>query len=210
MEIRQRGAGAGSSKATESQRAPLQCSAKAGGEDLSSRGRIHDVVVDFYREVVFDDVLAPVFEEVAEVDWARHIPLLIDYWCRVLLGHDGYQGALLAAHRHVHEQEALRAEHFDRWYTLWVGAVDARSSGPTADTAKRHAAKIATTLANRLSSLEWTPPDIGTVAMNPARVSRSVEVRTAARYSAEAAAANDGPGQPAVSEVGPHAPESAV
>jgi hemoglobin len=86
--------------------------------------------VGFYRELIFDDLLAPVFEEVAEVDWASHIPHLIDYWCRVLLGHEGYQGAILAAHRHLHDQAALTPEHFDRWYSLWAMTVDARWSGP--------------------------------------------------------------------------------
>ena len=54
--------------------------------DLGGRGDIHDLVVRFYREVVFDDLLAPMFGEVAEVDWAEHIPKLIDFWARVLLG----------------------------------------------------------------------------------------------------------------------------
>ena len=70
--------------------------------DLSTRTQIHDLVVDFYREIVFDDLLAPVFGEVAEVDWAVHIPKLIDYWCRVLLAQPGYVGTILHAHRHVH------------------------------------------------------------------------------------------------------------
>ncbi|MGH9208776.1 MAG: group III truncated hemoglobin [Acidimicrobiales bacterium] len=127
-------------------------------EDVDCRRCIHDLVVAFYRELVFDDLLGPVFEEVAEVDWGRHIPLLIDYWCRVLLGHDGYRGTLLAAHRHIHSLEPLTADHFDRWYGLWVTTIDHRWAGPYADKAKNHAAKIAVTLAHRLSTLEWTPP----------------------------------------------------
>src|SRR5665647_2223468 len=63
--------------------------------DLTSRKHIHDLVVGFYRELIMDEVLGQIFEEVAEVDWSKHIPLLIDYWCRVLLGHQTYQGAIL-------------------------------------------------------------------------------------------------------------------
>lgn len=48
--------------------------------DLDTRPQIHDLVVRFYREIVFDDLLGPVFDEVAEVDWSTHIPKLIDYW----------------------------------------------------------------------------------------------------------------------------------
>ena len=35
--------------------------------DLDSRSQIHDLVVRFYREIVFDELLGPVFGEVAEV-----------------------------------------------------------------------------------------------------------------------------------------------
>ena len=125
------------------------------GGDLDSRMAIHDLVVRFYREIVFDDLLEPVFGEVAEVDWAVHIPKLIDYWCRVLLGEAGYQGELLAAHRHVHRLRPLRIEHFDRWYALWEASVDAGWAGPIAERAKRHAARIGSTLARQILDVSW-------------------------------------------------------
>jgi hemoglobin len=128
--------------------------------DLDGRGDVHDLVVHFYREIVFDDLLAPVFGEIAEVDWTVHIPLLIDYWCRVLLGEIGYSGgAILAVHRHVHHLEALRAEHFDRWYLLWAQSIDDGWAGPTAERAKRHAARVAASLASRLLGMTWEPPE---------------------------------------------------
>lgn len=126
--------------------------------DLETRADVHDLVVAFYREIAFDDLLEPVFGEVAEVDWALHIPKLIDYWCRVLLDQPGYVGTILNAHRHVHDIEPFRAEHFDRWYALWVSSIDQRWSGPNAAIAKAHAAQIAAVLAHRLLDLEWQPP----------------------------------------------------
>jgi len=126
--------------------------------DLDQRSAIHDLVVHFYREIVFDEVLDPVFSEVAEVDWAIHIPKLIDYWCRVLLGQPGYVGELVAAHRHVHDIEAFRLEHFDRWYALWVASIDAGWAGPLAERAKRHAARVGASLARQLLGVAWEPP----------------------------------------------------
>jgi truncated hemoglobin YjbI len=35
--------------------------------------------VAFYRKLVTDEVLEPVFEEGAEVHWSEHIPQLIDW-----------------------------------------------------------------------------------------------------------------------------------
>jgi hemoglobin len=125
--------------------------------DLDSRSQIHNAVVSFYRDLVMDDLLGPVFEEVAEVDWSTHIPLLIDYWCRVLLGHQNYQGTILGAHRRVHEMEPLTAELFDRWYGLWVATVDQGWAGPSSEKAKAHAAKIAGSLARQLPQIAWGP-----------------------------------------------------
>ncbi len=127
--------------------------------DLDCRAQVHHLVVGFYREIVFDDLLEPVFGEIAEVDWAEHIPRLIDYWCRVLLGESGYQGAILAAHAHLHAQEPLRVEHCDRWYGLWVRSIDDRWAGPGAERAKEHAARIMAMLARRVIGTEWAPPD---------------------------------------------------
>ena len=126
--------------------------------DLVSCAEIHDLVVEFYREVVFDDLLAPLFGEVAEVDWSQHIPKLIDYWCRILLREGSYAGAVTAAHRHLHGLEPVRAEHCDRWYVLWANCVDARWAGPAADRAKTHAASLMAGMAKHIFGFEWAPP----------------------------------------------------
>ena len=136
------------------------------GSDLSSRRAIHDLVVGFYREIVFDDLLDPVFSEDVEVDWSVHIPRLIDYWCRVLLGDASYAGSVLSAHRHVHDVSPLRLEHFDRWNSLWVRAIDDNWSGPIAERAKTHAARIGAALAHQVLHTEWRPapePSIPTI-----------------------------------------------
>jgi hemoglobin len=126
--------------------------------DLVSRAEIHDLVVEFYREVVFDDLLAPIFDEVAEVDWSQHIPKLIDYWCRILLRERSYAGAVTATHRHLHGRQPVRIEHCDRWYVLWVRTVDSRWAGPTADRAISHAARLMAAMATRIFGFEWAPP----------------------------------------------------
>ncbi len=119
-------------------------------QDLDTRSEIHDLVVRFYREVALDDLLGPIFDEVAEVDWATHIPKLIDFWCRALLGEPGYDGWFLAAHQHVDERQRFEPKFFDRWLALFVGAVDAEWTGPIADAAKVHAHHMAAVLARRL------------------------------------------------------------
>jgi hemoglobin len=126
--------------------------------DLDNRCEIHDLVIDFYREVALDPDLGHVFGEVAEVDWAEHIPRLIDYWARVLLGDPSYDGYILRPHARVHELEALQLCHFDQWIRLFDACVDARWSGPNAERAKDHADRMAATLARRLLGVAWSAP----------------------------------------------------
>lgn len=132
--------------------------------DLSTRTEIHDLVVDFYREIVNDEDLGHVFVEIAEVDWTMHIPKLIDYWCRVLLNQPGYDGYILRAHQYVHELEAFPPEIFDRWYVMWVESVDRQWEGPIAEKAKSHAAKTMKMLKHRLRDEEWALPMQRTLA----------------------------------------------
>lgn len=126
--------------------------------DLDSRSEIHELVVRFYREVIFDGLLGPVFNEVAEVDWSTHIPKLIDFWCRVLLNHPGYDGYVLGPHQHVNELEPFTLEMFDRWYLLFVASVDEGWQGPMAEKAKDHAAWMASMLARKVAGAEWDVP----------------------------------------------------
>ena len=125
--------------------------------DLDTRNEIHDLVVYFYREIVFDEFLDYVFEDVAQVDWNSHIPRLIDYWCGVLLRQPGYDGMMLVAHEEVHGIESFTLEHFERWFTMWVGCVNARWQGPHAEKAKSHADNMARVMSRRLLGSEWDP-----------------------------------------------------
>jgi hemoglobin len=129
-----------------------------GLPDISTPTHVHDLVIAFYREIVFDEVLEPVFGEVAEVDWAEHIPKLIDYWCWILFGTGHPTGTVTTAHRHLHGLAPIRPVHCDRWYRLWSASVDARWSGPTATHAKAHAATLMAGMAKRIFGFEWSPP----------------------------------------------------
>ena len=128
--------------------------------DIGSRSDVHDLVVEFYREIVFDEVLDPVFSEVAEVDWTEHIPKLVDYWCRILLHTGDYAGPIMEAHRELHSLDPIRLEHCDRWFALWVRSVDTSFVGPVADRAKGHAASVMAGMAKHIFGVSWTGADL--------------------------------------------------
>jgi hemoglobin len=129
--------------------------------DLDRRTEIHDMVIAFYREVAMDDLLGPIFDDVAEVDWAAHVPHLIDYWCRVLLREPGYTGAIVGAHRALAGLVTLRPEHFDRWFAVFTSVVDDGWQGPTADRAVAHASTMARSLARVVAGFDWQPAEPG-------------------------------------------------
>ena len=134
--------------------------------DLSTPAQVHDLVTIFYREVVFDELLEPIFGEVAEVDWAEHIPRLIDYWCWILFGTEPYRGAVTRTHRHLHGLKAIEPAHCDRWFSLWTGCIDERWAGPHADHAKRHAETLMAGMAKRIFGFAW-PVSRSGVASTP-------------------------------------------
>jgi hemoglobin len=130
-------------------------------QDLAGPTQVHDLVVSFYREVVFDDLLEPIFGEVAEVDWAEHIPRLVAYWCRILFRTPDHGGTVMVAHRRLHDLAPIGPDHCDRWFQLWVRSVDERWSGPNSERAKYHAEVIMTALAYWVFGFSWTAGGIG-------------------------------------------------
>ena len=48
--------------------------------DLETREDIDCQVADFYTRVRADELLAPVFNDIAAVDWDAHAPKIADFW----------------------------------------------------------------------------------------------------------------------------------
>ncbi len=111
--------------------------------DVDTPEDVDDLVRTFYGAVVQDDLLGPLFEEVAQVDWAEHLPKLSAFWCRALFGTPGYIGNPYARHREVHVRSPFSAAHFDRWLDLFQETIDERWSGPNAEIIKELASNVA-------------------------------------------------------------------
>ena len=111
--------------------------------DLDTPEAIAEMVRRFYADVTQDDLLGPMFNDVARVDWSEHLPKLTAFWCRALLGQTGYQGNPFRAHLHVHAQRAFTAAHFERWLSLFHETLALGWTGPLA----RRAADLADNVA---------------------------------------------------------------
>jgi hemoglobin len=120
--------------------------------DLDCRENIGEFVDCFYKKILADSSLAPIFMDVAEVDLAVHLPHIKDYWCKLLLSDKRYQRHTMNIHRQLHGKRALQARDFQRWLGLFVATVDEGFAGERAERAKIIARTIAKNMQNSLSS----------------------------------------------------------
>lgn len=120
------------------------------GRDLDDEVEIAELVRRFYADVAQDDLLGPIFEDVAHVDWVEHLPKLTAFWCRILLSKPGYEGNPFRAHLEVHRRSPFTSGHFERWLDLFHDEVDLGWSGPVAEQAKAFARRVAAVHAKQL------------------------------------------------------------
>jgi hemoglobin len=115
----------------------------APSRDLDDPAEIAEMVRRFYADVAQDDLLGPMFNDVARVDWSEHLPKLTAFWCRALLDLPGYVGNPFRAHALVHERRAFAPAHFRRWLDLFHESLDLGWVGPNAERAHALADNVA-------------------------------------------------------------------
>jgi hemoglobin len=118
--------------------------------DIAAEAHIKILVDSFYSKVNADALLSPIFNDVAQVDWQTHMPLLYQFWSTLLFRTNSYEGRPWPKHARL----PVDAEHFERWVSLFKQTVDEHFSGLKADEAKNFAASIAHTFQNRLALMK--------------------------------------------------------
>ena len=111
--------------------------------DLDTPEEIAEMVRRFYQDVAQDDLLGPLFNDVAQVEWSEHLPKLTMFWCRALLGLEGYVGNPYRSHARINERSPFTMEHFERWLQLFHDAVELGWVGPNVDRALELAHNVA-------------------------------------------------------------------
>ncbi|MBO2009894.1 group III truncated hemoglobin [Hymenobacter negativus] len=114
--------------------------------DLENEADIVRLVDAFYGRVNADELLRPIFNDVARVDWATHLPAMYDFWSSVLLGTSRYKGRPMAKHFPL----PIDAAHFRQWLALFQATVDALFAGPKAEEAKVKAQNIGAMFEHRM------------------------------------------------------------
>ncbi len=119
-------------------------------KDITNRSDIESLVQSFYIKVNKDDLLGHIFNQVAKVNWERHLPIMYDFWENLLFYTGNYHGNPMDLHKHLHQLSNLQAEHFNHWNSLFNQTVDELFSGDNALIAKQRAMKISTIIQAQL------------------------------------------------------------
>jgi len=123
-----------------------------GGDDIADHGDIEALVSAFYRRAFADELLGPIFVDVARMDLPAHLPVMCEFWASALLRTGSYQRNALRPHLRLNAKIELTPAHFQRWLALWSATVDERHHGEKAELAKVQATRIAGALTRRCAA----------------------------------------------------------
>jgi hemoglobin len=112
-------------------------------EDIQTKNDIENLINQFYGKVFVDSLIGPFFKN---LDFEKHKPKMVQFWCFALLDEPGYSNNVTEKHMHM----PLKKVHFDRWLNLFGETIDELFTGELADSAKQRAFTIAWTIGNKI------------------------------------------------------------
>jgi hemoglobin len=115
-------------------------------KDIANRDDIILLINTFYEKVKKDQLIGYIFNDVAKVNWEKHMPVMYDFWENVIFFTGTYTGNPMAAHKQLHQKTPLNAEHFQEWIKLFTQTVDGLFEGDKAELTKQRAISIATVM----------------------------------------------------------------
>lgn len=108
-------------------------------KQIATTDDIQELVNKFYEKVNNDELLSPVFNKEAGIDWEEHLPKMYKFWGTQLIGTGDYTGRPFPPHTKL----TIGVNHFQRWLKLFLETVNENFTGITAETAKTKANNIA-------------------------------------------------------------------
>ena len=111
--------------------------------DIETRKDLEKLLTEFYSLTITDAQIGHYFTRVVQLDLETHLPLIADFWEKILFGKPVYFRNPIAVHHDLHEKSPFEKEHFDRWLEIWTATIDHLFAGEIANKAKSKAATIA-------------------------------------------------------------------
>lgn len=112
-------------------------------KDIETREDILLMVEEFYRKVRADETIGMIFNEIVDMDWEHHVPLITDFWETIILDNPVYLRNAMGKHFDVNRLIPLEKKHFDAWLNLFSQTVFEMYSGEKANLAVKRAQSIA-------------------------------------------------------------------
>lgn len=119
--------------------------------DITGTGDLETLIRTFYGRCFDDDLLGPIFVDIAHLDLEEHLPVMVDFWSTVLFRSGAYRRNVLDVHVALDGRAHLTPVHLDRWLELWTATVGRLFAGPKADLAVTQAKRFAWSLNRRLA-----------------------------------------------------------
>lgn len=118
-------------------------------EDIRNLDDIKQMVDTFYDKVNADPELSYIFNDVAQVNWPKHLPIMYAFWNKILFSEGDYRGNPFEKHIPL----PIESQHFERWVQLFIENIDAQFEGEKAQEVKLRAQSIAYVFDNKLNFL---------------------------------------------------------
>lgn len=112
-------------------------------KDIENRADLEKLLTEFYAVAVTDAKIGHYFTRVVQLDLETHLPVIVDFWEKILFGKPVYFGNPMTVHHQLHEKSPFEQAHFDCWLEIFSATVDRLFAGETANKTKEKAVNIA-------------------------------------------------------------------
>ena len=119
-------------------------------EDIKTIEDIQKMVDAFYAKVREDQLIGPIFNEIIQDQWPKHLEKMYRFWQTVLLNEHTYYGSPFGPHAKL----PLNKTHFERWLELFHQTVDDHFAGEKTEEVKWRSEKMAEMFAFKINYIQ--------------------------------------------------------
>ena len=121
--------------------------------DIKSREDITLFITSFYAKVRQNKEIGFIFNEVVQMNWEVHIPIIVDFWETILLYNPVYKKNAMEVHYELNKIIPLSKIHFETWLSLFNSTVDELFEGKIATLATTRAWSIANLMQHKINDI---------------------------------------------------------
>lgn len=120
-------------------------------QDIETREDLTYLLSEFYKVATIDKEIGHHF---TGLDLELHLPVIVDFWEKILFGKPVYFNNPMAVHKFLHKISPLKPKHFQRWLNIFGETIDRNFAGEMSENAKVKAQLIARSLNQNLNEVD--------------------------------------------------------